>query len=71
MRTELIERDAFKALFSFQQTLDGLDPQAVPNLDKAKLNVGEFAQEVIERIMAMQGGATKDERDIDVIGGVA
>src|SRR5580693_5824530 len=39
LETELNERDAFKAIFSFQQTLDGLDPADVPNLDKAKLNV--------------------------------
>ena len=56
LRTELNERDAFKALFSFQQTLDGLDPASVPNLDKAKQNVGEFAHEVIARILAEQSG---------------
>ena len=39
LETELNERDAFKAIFSFQQTLDGLNPAEVPNLDKAKLNV--------------------------------
>jgi chromosome partitioning protein len=56
LQTELNERDAFRAIFSFRQTLDGLDPAAVPNLDKAKLNVGEFAHEVIARIAAEQGG---------------
>jgi chromosome partitioning protein len=56
LRTELNERDAFKALFAFQQTLDGLDPKTVPNIHSAKFNVGEFAQEVIERIIAEQGG---------------
>ncbi len=64
LRTELNERDAFKAVFSFQQTLDGLNSQAVPNLDKAKLNIGEFAQEVIERIMAEQGGRKDDATDV-------
>jgi chromosome partitioning protein len=39
LQTELNERDAFKAVFSFRQTLDGLNPAEVPNLDKAKLNV--------------------------------
>jgi hypothetical protein len=34
------------AVFSFQQTLDGLKPAEVPNLDKAKLNVWEFVREV-------------------------
>src|ERR1700687_229089 len=38
-RTELNERDAFRAVFSFQQTLDSLSAADVPNLDKARLNV--------------------------------
>src|SRR5271165_1768157 len=46
LHTELNERDAFKAVFAFRQTLDGLDPSEVPNLDKAKLNVIQFTQEV-------------------------
>jgi len=36
LEIELNERDAFKAVFSFPQTLDSLNPGAVPNLDKAK-----------------------------------
>jgi hypothetical protein len=36
LETELNERDAFKAIFSFQQTLDRLSAAEVPNLDKAK-----------------------------------
>jgi chromosome partitioning protein len=55
-QTELNERDAYKAVLLFQQTLDGLDPKEVPNLDKARRNIVEFAQEVVERIMADQGG---------------
>src|SRR6202051_842921 len=39
LETELNERDAFKAMFSFQQTLDGLNAAEVPNLDKARANV--------------------------------
>lgn len=61
LQTELNERDAFRAIFSFRETLDGLDPAAVPNLDKAKLNVGEFAHEVIARIAAEQGGREENE----------
>jgi chromosome partitioning protein len=56
LKTELNERDAFKAIFSFQQTLDALDPAAVPNLDKARVNVAQFAEEVIARILAEQDG---------------
>jgi chromosome partitioning protein len=65
LQTELNERDAFRAIFSFRQTLDGLDPNAVPNLDKAKLNVGEFAHEVVARLAMQQGGReNNDDRDV-------
>lgn len=60
LETELNERDAFKAVFSFMQTLDGLDPTEVPNLDRAKLNVLEFVQEVFERLTAEQDGRKED-----------
>lgn len=55
LQTELNERDAFRAVFSFRQTLDGLDPRAVPNLDKAQLNVAALAHEVISRLKAEEG----------------
>lgn len=53
--TQLNERDAFRAVFSFQQTLDGLSPADVANLDQAKINVWEFVEEVVERLKAGQG----------------
>jgi chromosome partitioning protein len=65
LETELNERDAFKAVFSFRQTLDGLDPAEVPNLDKAKLNVLEFVQEVFERLTLEQGGRTENETSVE------
>src|SRR5580698_3309041 len=61
LETELNERDAFKAVFSFRQTLDGLNPADVPNLDKAKLNVLEFAEEVFKRLAAEEGSRKQDE----------
>ena len=48
-------------MFSFQQTLDGLNPAEVPNLDKAKLNVWEFVHEVLERLKAEQSRAVGEE----------
>jgi chromosome partitioning protein len=66
--TELNERDAFKGIFFFNQTLDGLNPQEVPNLDKAKLNVLEFTHEVLERIAAEQGGRKEDTETPAVAG---
>ena len=63
LETELNERDAFKAVFAFRQTLDGLNPKEVPNLDKAKLNVLKFVEEVATRLQAeedsrKEGGKT-------------
>jgi len=64
LQTELNERDAFRAIFSFRQTLDGLNPAEVPNLDKAKPNVWEFVHEVIERLKAEEGRGEKDSEAV-------
>jgi chromosome partitioning protein len=72
LETELNERDAFKAVFSFQQTLDGLNPADVPNLDKAKLNVWEFVEEVVERLKDMgAGGQESDNTETSNVAGAA
>jgi chromosome partitioning protein len=63
LETELNERDAFKAIFSFQQTLDSLSAADVPNLDKAKLNVWELVHEVVERLKAEEEGGRKEENE--------
>jgi len=47
---ELNERAAFKAMFSFRQPLEQLNPEDVSNLTKAIENAEAFASEVIERI---------------------
>ena len=47
METELNDREAFRAVFSFRQPLAGLDPSEVANLDKAIANVEEFALEIL------------------------
>lgn len=60
LKTELNERDAFKAIFSFQQTLDGLSAAEVPNLEKAKANVEEFAFEILTRLVAEEGGRNEE-----------
>jgi chromosome partitioning protein len=71
LETELNERDAFKAVFSFQQTLDGLSAAEVPNLDKAKANVDEFAREILARLMAEEGGGKEEEDAIEDVAGAA
>jgi chromosome partitioning protein len=65
LHTELNERDAFKAVFSFRQTLDGLNPREVPNLDKAKLNVLTFVEEVIARIAAEEGAGARNDKSAE------
>lgn len=47
---QLHEREAFRAIFSFRQTLETLNPRDVPNLDKAIHNAEQFAVEVIEQL---------------------
>lgn len=48
LETELHEREAFKALFAFNQPLSHLDPKDVSNVDKAVANAEAYATEVIE-----------------------
>jgi chromosome partitioning protein len=71
LETELNERDAFKAIFSFQQTLDGLSAMEVPNLDKAKTNVEDFAREILARLAREQGGMEEDDEEISDVAGAA
>ncbi len=68
LETELNERDAFKAVFSFRQTLEGLNPKEVPNLDKAKLNVLKFVEEVAARLLAEEGGRKEDQEETAIVG---
>jgi len=53
--SELNEREAFKSVFSFRETLDGLDPKDVANLDKARQNVEEFAAEILSKVASRLG----------------
>lgn len=52
--TELNEREAFRAMFSFRRPLAGLNPSEVANLDKAIGNAEKFAQEVIATLRGAQ-----------------
>lgn len=47
LRTQMHEREAFRAIFSFGGTLESLDPTKVSNRDAAIKNAREFASEVI------------------------
>jgi chromosome partitioning protein len=52
--TELNEREAFRAIFSFRRPLAGLNSSEVANLDKAIVNAEQFAQEVIATLRSAQ-----------------
>ena len=68
LETELNERDAYKAVFAFRQTLDGLNPAEVSNLDKARLNVWELAHEILERLQNEQGRGQQENENTNVAG---
>ena len=61
LETELHEREAFRAVFSFQQTLTGLNPADVSNIDKAQANVEEFAAEIL-RLLASDAVQQANEK---------
>ncbi len=48
--TQLNEREAFRAMFSFKQPLEQLDRDEVANIDKAILNAEAFTAEVINKL---------------------
>ena len=48
--TQMHERDAFRALFSFGGTLESLDPMQVSNVEAAVSNARAFAGEVIAKL---------------------
>lgn len=50
LATELNEREAFRAMFSFRQPLESLSSAEVGNLDKAIANAEAFAKEVVSRL---------------------
>ena len=56
-QTQLHEREAYRAMFSFRQPLENLDPADVSNIGKAIVNAEAFAQEVIAMLKEGQGRA--------------
>lgn len=57
LKTRMVERAAFRALFSFGGTLHDLEPSQVSNLPAANANATRLVAEVIEMLQA-----TKKER---------
>jgi chromosome partitioning protein len=50
--TQIHERDAYRAIFTYGGTLGGLDPNQVRNIASATLNARSFTNEVIARLDA-------------------
>ncbi|MGX7709383.1 nucleotide-binding protein [Methylobacterium sp. Gmos1] len=48
MANDLAERAAYRSMFTYRQSLDELDPQAVNGLDKARENADALAGEIVE-----------------------
>ena len=61
METELNDREAFRAVFSFRQPLAGLDPTEVANLDKAQANVEDFALEILRGLTSTPSAVRQGE----------
>jgi chromosome partitioning protein len=65
-QTRIVEREAFKALFSFNATLADLDPAQVSGVDKARENANAYAREVIRRLKASEAQAPQQLAGGDV-----
>jgi chromosome partitioning protein len=57
-QTQINEREAYRALFSFGGTLESLNPQQVSNLDAAVVNARAFAGEVVTLLREAAAVAT-------------
>ena len=58
-KSQVHEREAYRALFSFGGTLESLDPRQVGNLEKAIANAREFAAETVAMLRAIPNAAGK------------
>lgn len=61
--TQLHEREAFRAMFSFGGSLESLDTSQVANLDRAMDNAHAFAAEVIATLKAGAAGPAADKEN--------
>ena len=60
LKTELNEREAFRAMFSFQQPLEKLDPVDVSNIDKAIVNAEQLTAEIVELLRTQRQPTSHD-----------
>lgn len=57
--TQLNEREAFRAMFSFGGALEDQDPASVTNVEKAIANARAFAAEVVDMLKTAQSNEQK------------
>jgi len=57
-QTQIHEREAYRALFSFGGTLEALNPQHVSNLDAAVVNARAFAAELVSMLRTASADST-------------
>jgi chromosome partitioning protein len=68
-QTEIHEREAYRALFSFGGSLQSLDPSQVGGLEKAIINAKEFVAEVVEILKANRAEAEAQVKTAEVVNG--
>jgi len=59
LRCQLFDREAYRALFSYGGTIEGLADKGVSNLETAVRDPRIFAAEVVERVRAAGGAGRK------------
>jgi chromosome partitioning protein len=67
LKSQIHEREAYRALFSFGGTLAGLDPTQVTNIPSAILNARAFTTEVISMLKAgrtEKGGRSDEQSEV-------
>jgi chromosome partitioning protein len=59
LQSQIHERDAYKAIFSFGRTLSGLDPGQVRNVPAAAANARDFMVEVVSLFKEQEAGSER------------
>jgi len=54
LNTRIVDREAFKAMFTFSSTLGNLTPDQVSDPIKAKLNAIDYVNELIEHVKGLE-----------------
>ena len=61
LETRLYDREAYRAMFSYGGSVEGLSGKGVSNLETAVKNARAYAAEIVARLRAGQGGQSAKE----------